>query len=322
MSAQTYRLLQICIICCLVFLLGGKALLRHPEWFNGDEHNDRLHANQRQDHISATLGGRFITLGSATSTEDSGFLKHVLPIFQATAGLDVHVEAVGSDRALAMATRGNVDVLLVHDRVGENNLVADGYGIDRLDVMYNDFVIVGPRSDPAGIRGLTDALAAFAHIAAKGAPFVSRGNGGGTYIMERRLWRSAGIEPQGQVWYRKLDEGDGATLIFAASVEAYTLVDRATWENFKNEQRLKTLTDGLLNSYDPKRQRLEILSEGDPVLLNVYSSILVNPAKWPDVKYNSAKEWQHWLTSSSGLEAIKSYRIDGQELFFAPRSRL
>ena len=301
MSAQKYTILQICIISLLAFLLGTKAVLRHPDWFNGEKHNDRLHVNLGRDQISTEPAERFITLGSATSTEDSGFLNYVLPIFRAATGLDVHVEAVGSDRALAMAARGGVDAVLVHDLVGEDNLVADGYGVDRRDVMHNDFVIVGPSYDPAGIRGRRDALTAFALIAENGDPFVSRGDGGGTYAMERRLWRSARIEPEGHAWYRKLDKGVGATLNFAAAVNAYTLVDRATWENFKD------------------RQSLEILTEGDPVLFNLYGSILVNPAKWPDVKFNAAKKWQQWLTSRAGLDAITSYRIGGQELFFPTR---
>jgi tungstate transport system substrate-binding protein len=300
MSAQRYTALQIYIICFLVFLLAGKALLRHPDWFDGE--HDELYGNLDQDHISTTAARPFITLGSATSTEDSGFFDYVLPIFRAATGLDVHVEAVGTERALAIAARGDVDALLVHDRVGEDNLVADGYGIDRRDVMHNDFVIVGPSSDPAGIRGLRDALTAFALIAAKGAPFVSRGDSGGTYVMERRLWQSAGVEPAGQAWYRIADEGIGATLNLAAAVNAYALTDRAAWANFKT------------------RENLGILTEGDPVLINIYSSIIVNPAKWPSTKFKEAKRWHDWLTSRSGLDAITSYRIDGQELFFSPRA--
>jgi tungstate transport system substrate-binding protein len=302
MSAQRYTLLQISIICFLVFLLGGKALLRHPDWFGGEQQNDELYADLGQDRLSTTTARPTITLGSATSTEDSGFFDYILPIFRAATGLDVHVKAVGTERALAIAARGDVDALLVHDRVGEENLVADGHGIDRRDVMHNDFVIVGPSSDPAGIRGLRDALTAFALIAAKGAPFVSRGDSGGTYVMERRLWQSAGVEPTGQSWYRNLDEGIGATLNSAASVDAYTLTDRAAWANFRN------------------RDNLEILTEGDPLLLNLYGSILINPDKWPDVKFKEAKRWHNWLTSRSGLDAILSYRIDGQELFFSPRA--
>ena len=302
MSAQRYTSLQICIICFLVFLLGGTAILRHPAWFDGEKPNDEFHSNSDQDHVSATAARPFITLGSATSTEDSGFFDYILPIFRAATGVDVHVEAVGTERALEIAARGDVDALLVHDRVGEDNLVADGYGIDRRDVMHNDFVIVGPSSDPAGVRGLRDALTAFALIAAKRAQFVSRGGSGGTYVIERRLWQSAGVEPTGQAWYHIADEGIGATLNFAAAVDAYALTDRAAWANFKH------------------RENLEILTEGDPVLINLYSSIRVNPAKWPDTKFKEAKRWHDWLTSRSGLDAITSYRIDGQELFFSPHA--
>jgi tungstate transport system substrate-binding protein len=300
MSAQRYTALQICIICFLIFALGTKVLWRHADWFDGEQHG----TDEDLDHGSATGARPYFTLASATSTEGSGFFEYVVPIFQAATSMDVHVEAVGSERALAMAKRGGVDALLVHDRVGEDNLVADGYGIDRRDVMHDDFVIVGPSSDPAGIRGLSDAVTAFALIAAKGASFVSRGDGGGTYVMERRLWQSADVEPEGAGWYRHLDEGIRATLGLAAATNAYALTDRAAWANFKN------------------RKKLDILSEGDPVLFNLYTSILVNPAKWPAAKFKEAKRWQNWLTSRSGLDAITSYRIDGQELFFPPHSRL
>lgn len=302
MSAQRYTALQICIICFLIFLLGGKVLLRHPDWFDGEQRNDELYANLGQDQLTTTAARPFFTLGSATSTANSGFFDYVVPIFRAATGLDVHIEAVGTERALAIAARGDVDALLVHDRVGEDNLVAEGNGIDRRDIMHNDFVIVGPSFDPAGIRGLRDGLTAFALIAAKGAPFVSRGDSGGTYVMERRLWQSAGIEPTGEAWYRNLDEGIGAVLNFAAAVNAYALTDRATWANFKN------------------RENLEILTEGDPVMFNLYGSMLINPAKWPGTKFKEAKRWHDWLTSRSGLDAILSYRIDGQELFFSPHA--
>jgi tungstate transport system substrate-binding protein len=222
MSAQRYTALQICIICFLIFLVGGTAILRHPNWFDDENRNNEFHRNLDQDHLVNTTAARpFITLGSGTSTEDSGFFDYVLPIFRVATGVDVHVEAVGTERALAIAARGDVDALLVHDRMGEDNLVADGYGIDRRDVMHHDFVIVGPSSDPAGIRGLRDALTGFALIAAKRALFVSRGSSGGTYVMERRFWQSAGIKPIGQAWYRNLDEGMGATLNFAAANDAY-----------------------------------------------------------------------------------------------------
>jgi tungstate transport system substrate-binding protein len=307
MPALKYTMLQICIICCLLSMLGLEMVWRYPEWFNGQEHNNQLQTELVRDVgangiSTAQAAEPFITLGSASSTQDSGLYGHILPIFQAATGLDVHVEAVGTGRALSIGARGNIDALIVHDRVGEDKFVADGYGIDRRGVMYNDFVIVGPSSDPAGIRGFKDARKAFAAIAAKAALFASRGDDGGTYRMELRLWKSAGVEPVGQAWYPDLDQGIGATLNFAASLNAYTLTDRAAWANFKN------------------RQNLEILTEGDPVLFNPYGSILTNPAKWPQAKFREAKTWHDWLTSKAGLAAITSYRINGEALFFPPHS--
>jgi tungstate transport system substrate-binding protein len=251
----------------------------------------------------AQADGRFITLSSTTSTQDSGLFGHILPIFTAASGITVHVVAVGTGQALAIGARGDADALLVHDRAGEDKFVADGFGIDRRDVMYNDFVIVGPSGDPAHIRGLKDAREALKRIAESAAPFASRGDDSGTNRMELRLWKSAGIEPDPHSgWYRDLGQGMGAMLNIAAAMNAYTLTDRATWANFKN------------------RQDLEILTEGDPALFNPYGSILVNPAKWPKVKYQDAKTWHEWLTSKTGLDAITSYRINGEELFFPPRS--
>ena len=244
----------------------------------------------------------FITLSSTTSTEDSGLFGHILPLFRAASGLDVHVVAVGTGQALALGMRGDADALLVHDRAGEDKFVAEGYGIDRRDVMYNDFVIVGPKSDPAGIRGPKDARAAFGRIAAARAVFASRGDDSGTNRMELRLWKVAGIEPDKRAaWYRDLGQGMGPTLNVAAALDAYTLTDRATWANFKN------------------RQNLEILTDGDTALFNPYGSILVNPAKWPHVKAAPARTWHEWLTSQPGLDAITSYRIGGEQLFFPPR---
>jgi tungstate transport system substrate-binding protein len=250
---------------------------------------------------SAQADDRFITLSSTTSTQDSGLFGHIIPIFRSARGLDVHVVAVGTGQALALGMRGDADALLVHDRAGEDRFVADGYGIDRRDVMYNDFVIVGPRSDPAGIRGVKDALEAFRRIATSRAMFASRGDDSGTNRMELRLWKSAGIEPgKSSPWYRDLGQGMGPTLNITAGLDAYTLTDRATWANFRN------------------RQQLEILTEGDPALLNPYGSILVNPAKWPHVKAAEARTWHEWLTSKAGLDAITSYRINGEQLFFPP----
>jgi tungstate transport system substrate-binding protein len=246
---------------------------------------------------------RFITVSSTTSTQDSGLFDHILPIFRAASGLSVHVVAVGTGQALAIGERGDADALLVHDRIGEDKFIADGFGIDRRDVMYNDFVIVGPSADPASIHGLKDARKALAQIAAAKAPFASRGDDSGTNRMELRLWKLADITPDPHSgWYRDLGQGMGQTLNIAAAMNAYTLTDRATWANFKN------------------RQSLEILVEGDTVLLNPYGSILVNPAKWPQVKIADAKTWHEWLTTKPGLDAITSYKINGEELFFPPLS--
>jgi tungstate transport system substrate-binding protein len=251
---------------------------------------------------AAHAADRFITLSSTTSTQDSGLFGHILPIFKAASGIDVHVVAVGTGQALSIGERGDADALLVHDRPGEDKFVAEGYGIDRRDVMYNDFVIVGPQDDPAHIRGLKDARMALRQIATANAPFASRGDDSGTNRMELRLWKSVGIQPDPHGgWYRDLGQSMGPTLNIAAGMNAYTLTDRATWANFKN------------------RQGLEILTEGDPALFNPYGSILVNPAKWPKVKIGDARIWHGWLTSKAGLAAITSYKINGEELFFPPR---
>ncbi len=258
--------------------------------------------------LSLVVGGaahaadRFITLSSTTSTQDSGLFGYILPIFKTATGIDVHVVAVGTGQALAIGERGDADALLVHDRPGEDKFVAAGYGIDRRDVMYNDFVIVGPNTDPAHIRGLKDARKALTQIADAKAPFASRGDDSGTNRMELRLWKAAGIQPDPHSgWYRDLGQGMGPTLNIAAGMNAYTLTDRGTWANFKN------------------RQGLEILTEGDPALFNPYGSILVNPAKWPNVKAADAKIWHEWLTTKPGLDVITSYKINGEELFFPPR---
>ena len=246
---------------------------------------------------------RFITLSSTTSTQDSGLFGYILPIFKAASGLSVHVVAVGTGQALAIGERGDADALLVHDRPGEDKFVAEGYGIDRRDVMYNDFVIVGPRSDPAAIRGFHDARRAFGQIAAKGAAFASRGDDSGTNRMELRLWKSAGIDPShGKAWYRDLGQGMGATLNIAAAMDAYTLTDRATWANFKNRQ----------NSRNPDRRR------PGPV-----QSLRQHPRQSGEMaagQIQCSAIWHEWLTSKAGLDAITSYRINGEELFFPPRA--
>src|SRR4051794_35189380 len=224
---------------------------------------------------------RFITVASTTSTEQSGLFEHILPLFQKATGIEVRVVAVGTGQALALGQRGDADALLVHDRVGEDKFVGEGWGIDRRDVMHNDFVIVGPQSDPAKVAGLKDAEAALKRIEAAKAPFASRGDDSGTHRMELRLWKDAGVDPKaaGPSVYRELGSGMGPTLNTAAAMNAYTLTDRATWANFKN------------------RQELTILVEGDRTLFNPYGSILVNPAKHPNVKAADARTWHEWLTS-------------------------
>jgi tungstate transport system substrate-binding protein len=256
---------------------------------------------------------RFITVYSTTSAQDSGLFEYLLPIFQAATGLKVDVAAVGTGEALALGRRGYADALFVHDRPAEDKFVADGYGVDRRDVMYDDFVIVGPSNDPAHIRGLKDVKMALARIAACRAPFASRGDDSGTARMEirlweladkieLRLWKSWGVEPDHREagWYRPVGQGMGVTLNICAVMNAYTLTDRPTWANFEN------------------RRALVILTEGDPRLFNPYGSILVNPAKWPLAKYGDARIWHEWLTSKAGLDAITSYKINGEQLFFPP----
>jgi tungstate transport system substrate-binding protein len=262
--------------------------------------------------LGATLPGalraqeRFITLASTTSTEQSGLFRHLIPIFRQDTGIDVRVVAVGTGQALAIGARGDADALFVHDRAGEDRFVADGHGIDRRDVMHNDFVIAGPASDPAGIKGVKDASEAFRRIAAAQAPFASRGDDSGTHRMELRLWTAAGVDPRSDPNYRELGSGMGPTLNTAAGLDAYVLSDRATWASFQN------------------RQNLVLLVAGDPALFNPYGSILVNPAKGPHIKAAEAGIWHEWLTSGGGRAAIAGFKVRGEQLFFpsaaAPRA--
>jgi len=251
---------------------------------------------------------RFITLASTTSTEQSGLFDYILPIFRKASGINARVVAVGTGQALAIGARGDADALLVHDRVGEDKFVAEGNGIDRRDVMFNDFVLVGPKADPAHVRGLKDAREALKRIASAQASFASRGDDSGTNRLELRLWKAAAIDVKnaGSGWYRELGSGMGPTLNTSAGLDAYTLTDRATWANFSN------------------RGSLEIMLEGDTALFNLYGSILVNPAKFPNVKAGDARRWHEWLTSQAGRAAISSYKIKGEQLFFplgdTPRS--
>ena len=217
----------------------------------------------------------------------------------------MRVVAVGTGQALAIGAAGDADALLVHDRAGEDGFVAAGHGLDRRDVMHNDFVLAGPGADPAGVRGLRDGAAALAKVAAALAPFASRGDDSGTHRAELRLWKAAGIDVRGAGagWYRELGQGMGPTLNTAAGMGAYALTDRATWANFKN------------------RQELEVLVEGDARLFNPYGSILVNPGKHPSVKAELARAWHEWLTGTEGQKAIASYRIGGEQVFFPDAKR-
>ena len=240
---------------------------------------------------------RSMLLASTTSTEQSGLFGHLLPLFRRESGIEVRVVAVGTGQALAIGARGDADALLVHDRAGEERFVAEGHGLDRREVMHNDFVIVGPGGDPAGIRGLRDAREALARIRATRAPFASRGDDSGTHRTEMRLWRAVGVAAPAGDWYRETGQGMGPTLNVAAALGAYALTDRGTWASFAN------------------RQGLALLSEGDPALFNPYGSILVNPAKGPHVRAAEARAWHEWLTSPSGRAAIAAYRVGGDQLF-------
>ncbi|MFO1435272.1 MAG: substrate-binding domain-containing protein [Gammaproteobacteria bacterium] len=243
--------------------------------------------------------GRFITLASTTSTQNSGLFDYLLPKFTEKFGIEVRVVAVGTGQALKLGENGDADVLLVHDKAGELKFVKQGYGVNRREVMYNDFVIVGPKSDPAGVRGSKDAVDSLRHIANSESNFISRGDDSGTNRQELRLWDEAGIDARASSgkWYKEVGAGMGATLNTAAGVEAYTLTDRATWMSFKN------------------RASLKLLVEGDKRLFNQYAIIEINPAIHKTVKVAEAKQFADWLVSPEGQKVIGEYMIDGQVLF-------
>jgi len=248
----------------------------------------------------ARAGEHFLILQSTTSTQNSGLLDYLLPKFTARTGIEVRVVAVGTGQALENAANGDGDALLVHARERELAFVAAGQGIMRCDVMYNDFVIVGPKRDPAGIAGGREAPAALRKIAAARAPFVSRGDNSGTHIKELALWRAAGIDPARPEggWYREVGAGMGATLNIAAGMDAYTLTDRASWVTFAN------------------KRNLVLLVEGDSRLFNQYGVMLVNPERHPGVRFAAAKTFRDWLVGAEGQARIAAYRVAGQQLFF------
>lgn len=239
----------------------------------------------------------FITLASTTSTENSGLFDAIIPTFTEATGIDVRVVAVGTGQAFEIGRRGDADSLLVHDTAGEEQFVAEGYATERLDVMYNDFVIVGPSDDPAGISDSESVADAFARIAESESPFASRGDDSGTNRAELRLWEDAGVTPQGE-WYRELGSGMGPTLNTAAGMDAYTFTDRATWVAFDNPQNLT------------------LLFEGDEALFNQYGSLLLSEERHPHLKHDLAAQWHQWLVSEEGQQAIADFEVDGQQLFF------
>ena len=243
---------------------------------------------------------RTITVASTTSTEQSGLFGYLLPQFSKAAGINVKVVAVGTGQALDIGRRGDADVVFVHDRPAEDKFMAEGHGVMRFDVMYNDFVIVGPKSDPAHIAGDKDVVDALKKIAAAKAPFISRGDHSGTHEAELRLWKAAGIDVSDArgAWYREIGQGMGPALNMASSSNAYLLSDRGTWLSFKN------------------RGDLAILTEGDKRLFNQYGVMLVNPAKHPDVKVKDGQAFIDWLISPKGQETIADYKVGGEQLFF------
>ena len=254
--------------------------------------------------LPAQAQQRYITLASTTSTEQSGLFRHLLPIFERKTAIQVRVLALGTGQALDAGRRGDVEVVLVHARPLEEKFVADGFGVRRYDVMYNDFVILGPRSDPARIAG-GDALAAFRKIRQARASFISRSDRSGTHFAELELWKAAGIDIGSAkgAWYRETGSGMGAALNTASGMNAYLLADRASWLSFRN------------------RGELAVLVEGDKRLFNQYGIILVNPARHLGVKREAAQAFIDWMISSEGQEAIAAYRIGGEQLFFPNAGR-
>ena len=248
----------------------------------------------------AVAQDRSIVVSSTTSTQDSGLFGHILPLFKQKTGIDVKVVSQGTGQALDTARRGDADVVFVHAKSAEEKFLAEGFGVKRYPVMYNDFVLVGPASDPAGIKGSKDVAASLKAIKDKASPFISRGDRSGTHIAEINLWKKAGIdiEKDKGAWYKSIGQGMGAALNTAEASNAYVLSDRGTWIHFKN------------------KGELAILVEGDKRLFNQYGVMLVNPAKHPSAKQELGQAFIDWLVSPEGQQAIADYKIDGQSLFF------
>jgi tungstate transport system substrate-binding protein len=241
-----------------------------------------------------------IVVSSTTSTTDSGLFNHILPLFKAKTGIDVKVVSQGTGQALETGRRGDSDVVFVHAKGQEEKFVADGFGVKRFPVMYNDFVLIGPKSDPAGIKGSKDIAAALKAIKGKSADFISRGDKSGTHSAELRLWKTAGVDIAAEKggWYKEIGQGMGAALNTASASNGYVLSDRATWINFKN------------------RGELDIVVQGDDRLFNQYGIILVNPEKHKHVKTEMGQAFIDWIISPEGQKAIADYKINNQQLFF------
>jgi len=248
----------------------------------------------------ASAQDKSIVVASTTSTQDSGLFGHILPLFKAKTGIEVKVIAQGTGQALDTARRGDADVVFVHAKAQEEKFVAEGHGVKRFDVMYNDFVLIGPKSDPAGVNGSKDIVAALKTIQGKAAPFVSRGDKSGTHSAELALWKQAGVDIAAAKgpWYREIGQGMGAALNTAGAMNAYVISDRGTWLSFKNPGDLV------------------IAVEGDKRLFNQYGVILVNPEKHPAVKKELGQSFIDWLTSPEGQGAIAAYKVNGKQLFF------
>ena len=250
--------------------------------------------------VPAFAQDQSIVVASTTSTQDSGLFDHILPLFEGKTGIDVKVVAQGTGQALDTGRRGDADVVFVHAKAQEEKFIEEGFGVKRFDVMYNDFVLVGPKSDPAGVSGTEDIAAALVAIQEKNAPFVSRGDKSGTHSAELRLWKDAGVDiatAKGD-WYKEIGQGMGAALNTAAAMNAYVLSDRATWLSFEN------------------RGELDIAVVGDKRLFNQYGVMLVNPEKHPSVKAEAGQQFIDWLVSPEGQKAIGEYKIGGKQLFF------
>ena len=254
---------------------------------------------------AASARDKSIVVSSTTSTQDSGLFGHILPLFKAQTGIDVKVVAQGTGQALDTGRRGDADVVFVHAKSAEEKFLSEGFSTKRHPVMYNDFVLVGPKSDPAGIKGTKDIVAALKAIKDKGAPFISRGDRSGTHIAEQNLWKAAGIDIEKErrdkilgPWYKSIGQGMGAALNTASASNSYVLTDRGTWLSFKN------------------RGELIISVEGDKRLFNQYGAMLVNPAKHPNVKKDLGQAFIDWLISPEGQKAIAGYKIGGEQLFY------